>query len=270
MSRRDTIIVAVLINAGLLIVLFASALKSNSSHEEFVANPRPAVQETLDPVFKKEATPMAGDEVDLALNQFAQNSVAVAPATQAHAPTSIQRVPQVDPLQASTPVVPNFVDDLKAIAIPESLSASPLQSPAAQTLLAPVPLSNKPVLEFTEIKVKKGDVLEKIARYHHTTVAEIMKANKLTNSNLRIGQVLKIPNKSTKKVEPSTIVFSPQASTASNPSNEGAKYYTVKKGDNPWTIAVKNHLRVEDLLKLNNMTEEQARRLKPGDQLRIQ
>ena len=92
-----------------------------------------------------------------------------------------------------------------------------------------------------------------------------MKANKLTNSNLRIGQVLKIPNKSIKKAEPSTVVFSPQT-----PTNDGAKYYTVKKGDNPWTIAVKNHLKVEDLLKLNNMTEEQARRLKPGDQLRIQ
>jgi len=97
-----------------------------------------------------------------------------------------------------------------------------------------------------------------------------MKANKLTSSNLRIGQVLKIPNKSIAKAEPSTIVYSPQTSTPTNPSNEGAKYYTVKKGDNPWTIAVKNHLKVEDLLKLNNMTEEQARRLKPGDQLRIE
>lgn len=90
-----------------------------------------------------------------------------------------------------------------------------------------------------------------------------MKANKLTNTNLRIGQVLKIPNKAAKKSEPSSAVFSPV-------SEEGAKYYIVKKGDNPWTIAVKNHLKTEDLLKLNNMTEDQARRLKPGDKLRIQ
>ena len=114
------------------------------------------------------------------------------------------------------------------------------------------------------MKVKKGDVLEKIARHHHTTVAEIMKANKLTSSNLRIGQALKIPNKAIKKAEPSSTVFSPQNST-----EEGVVYYTVKKGDSPWTIAVKNHLKVEDLLKLNKMSEEQARRLKPGDQLRI-
>ncbi len=44
----------------------------------------------------------------------------------------------------------------------------------------------------------------------------------------------------------------------------------MKKGDSPWTIAVKNQMKVEDLLKLNNLNEAQAKRLKPGDQLRIQ
>ena len=115
-------------------------------------------------------------------------------------------------------------------------------------------------------------MLEKIARYHHTTVAEIMKANKLTSSNLRIGQVLKIPNKAIHKAEASPIAYThPALAAAVNSvvSDTGTKYYVVKKGDNPWTIAVKNHLKVEDLLKLNNMNEDQARRLKPGDQLRI-
>ena len=130
------------------------------------------------------------------------------------------------------------------------------------TLVAPIAPQPKLASEFVEVKVKKGDVLEKIARYHHSTVAEIMKTNKLTNTNLRIGQVLKIPNKTIGKAEISTI--------ANISSEEGAKYYTVKKGDNPWTIAVKNHLKVEDLLKLNSINQDQARRLKPGDQLRIQ
>jgi peptidoglycan DL-endopeptidase LytF len=262
MSRRDTIIIAVLINAGLLIVLFASALKSSSLNEEFVTNPAPVVQESPDFVFKKGAAPVVGDEIDLALNQFAQNSAA-------QVSTSIPSQP-ADLLQSSASVASSFADDLKAIAIPETSNATQIPPPATQTLVAPIVQLNKPAPDFTEIKVKKGDVLEKIARYHHTTVAEIMKANQLTSSNLRIGQVLKIPNKSIKKAEPSTIVFSPQTSAETNASNEGVKYYTVKKGDNPWTIAVKNHLKVEDLLKLNNMTEEQARRLKPGDQLRIQ
>jgi peptidoglycan DL-endopeptidase LytF len=270
MSRRDTIIVAVLINAGLLIVLFASALKSHSSHEDFVANPVPIFQETPDFAFKKGASRVAGDEVDAALHQFTQHSALVA-AQATQLPTPVQNLPHtLTPLPVLAPS--SFADDLKSIAIPEAPVAAQVQTtPTAQTLLAPIAPQNRPAPEFSEIKVKKGDVLEKIARHHHTTVAEIMKANKLTGSNLRIGQVLKIPNKGIKKTEPSTIVYSPPSAIPGAASeSSAAKYYIVKKGDNPWTIAVKNHLKVEDLLKLNTMNEEQARRLKPGDKLRIQ
>lgn len=43
-------------------------------------------------------------------------------------------------------------------------------------------------------KVKKNDVLGKIARQHNVTVSAIMKENNLKNANsLRIGQVLRIP-----------------------------------------------------------------------------
>jgi peptidoglycan endopeptidase LytF len=261
MSRRDTIIVAVLINAGLLIVLFASALKSNFLSEEFVANSKPASQHTLDPVLKKETAFASGDEVDLALNQSTQHPIAAASSPPVSPLSSLQ---SLDSLQTSPPIASNFTEDLKAIAIPET------QIPAARTLVMPIIPSNPSDPEYIEIKVKKGDVLEKIARYHHTTVAEIMKANQLTSSNLYIGQILKIPNKAIKKTNSSTIAFSPQGSSASHATHEGVKYYIVKKGDSPWTIAIKNRLKVEDLLKLNNMTEEQARRLKPGDQLRIQ
>ena len=79
------------------------------------------------------------------------------------------------------------------------------------------------------------------------TVAEIMKANQLKSSNLHIGQILKIPNKSIKKQSLLRWHF-PQISSTSNATREGAKYYLVRKGDSPWTIAIKNHLKVEDLL----------------------
>ena len=253
MSRKDTIIVAVLINAGLLIGLFASALKSHSNNsDEFVANPAPIIKEVPEFAVKKEAAPVIGDEVDAALNQFAQNAMPPQ--------TPVMQTPSLmSPAEAvAAPSHINFADDLKAISLPET--------PAAKTLVDPIVPQNQLTSEFTEVKVKKGDVLEKIARQHHTSVAEIMKANKLTSTNLRIGQVLKIPNKSIKKIEPSTIVYAPHSAA----SETDAKYYIVKKGDNPWTIAVRNHLKVEDLLKLNNMSEDQARRLKPGDKIRIQ
>lgn len=50
---------------------------------------------------------------------------------------------------------------------------------------------------------------------------------------------------------------------------EDVEYYIVKSGDNPWTIAHKHHMQVEELLRLNNMDEVKAKRLRPGDRLRI-
>lgn len=244
MSRKDTIIIAVLVNAGLLIVLFASALKTNSPVQDVAANmpPAPIIQEVQEPSFKKEMPSVVGDEVDVALNQFAQNST---------------------PVVAAQPQQPSsFADDLKTFSLPETPVAP--ATPPVQTLAAVTAPDVNITSEYIEVRVKKGDVLEKIARQHRTTVAEIMKVNKLPSSNLRIGQVLKIPNKAIKKAEASAVAL-----TTSAASDTGTKFYTVKKGDNPWTIAVKNHLKVEDLLKLNHMTEDQARRLKPGDQLRI-
>ncbi|MBS0620037.1 MAG: LysM peptidoglycan-binding domain-containing protein [Verrucomicrobia bacterium] len=220
MTRRDTIVIAVLINAGLLIVLFSTALKSDGAQEEYAYTPSYTPPQVIEAPVRKELPVMSGDEVDRALEKVSE------------------------PVVIAPPPAPTFADDLKAITLPEVVQALP----------APVIQAESNAIE---VKVKKGDVLEKIARNHGTSVSEIMKLNHLTNTNLRIGQTLKIPKKG-------AFVSAPV------PSQSDAKTYVVKKGDNPWTIAVKNHMKVEELLKLNNLSEEQARRLKPGDELRIQ
>ena len=51
-------------------------------------------------------------------------------------------------------------------------------------------------------------------------------------------------------------------------AEQGPEYYTMKVGDNPWAIAMKHHMKVEELLRLNGLNEERARKLKPGDRLR--
>jgi peptidoglycan DL-endopeptidase LytF len=107
------------------------------------------------------------------------------------------------------------------------------------------------------VTVKKGDVLEKIAKAHQTSVTALMKANNLSSTQLKIGQVLKVPAK-----EGSPPVLSAQPSAA-------MEYYIVKEGDSPWLIATKNHVKVDELLKLNNLDEQKARKLRPGDRLRI-
>lgn len=247
MSRRDTIIIAVLVNAGLLVVLFTTALKSDRTEPEIAANSAPQAPKVAELALPKES-PLPKDEVDQVLSQFPPSTTASTPATLAK--------------KEAGPAPLNFADDLKALSQPETASgfqAAGAPSLPNETVSFAV---EKPAASLSEVRVKKGDVLEKIARVNHTTVEEIMKANHLTNTRLKIGQVLKIPGKG-------AVAKSSSGEQNKTESEQGAKYYTVKKGDSPWTISVKNHIKVEELLKLNNLDEEKARRLKAGDKLRI-
>lgn len=112
----------------------------------------------------------------------------------------------------------------------------------------------KPIQTQTEeVKVVSGDSLDKLARRYKTSVQEIMRVNNLTTSTLQIGQILYINKPSV------------QGSRA-----DEKRYYVVKSGESPWTIASKNKLRLDELLKLNHLNEASAKKLKPGDRLRIQ
>jgi peptidoglycan endopeptidase LytF len=235
MSRRDTIIIAILVNAGLLLVLFATAFKT----EKKEVQSHPIVKSQSESLPKSHTL---SDDVESVLNQF-----------------------------ASTPTLNKGADDF--------LLTQELTIPLPQTeniFLTPVPTSvtssqkveshalKESLLNAGEetviVTVKKGDVLEKIAKSYHTSVAAIMKVNQLSSTQLKIGQVLKVPTKEgVKLVAPPS-----QIEKASL-----AEYYTVKEGDSPWLIATKNHVKLEELLKLNGLDEQKARKLRPGDRLRI-
>ena len=80
--------------------------------------------------------------------------------------------------------------------------------------------------------VKKGDSLYKIANNYNTSVSAIMNLNNLKTNNLSIGQTLKIP---TPQSGGTTIV------------------YTVKSGDNLYSIARKYNTSVDSIKKKNNL-----------------
>lgn len=146
---------------------------------------------------------------------------------------------------------PNKIEPVKEVKKTETIAAVPAK--------APVKKESSPLVE---VIVRQGDVLEKIARRHHTTVEEIMDLNKMKDTRLRIGQILYLRENTRKKVAVSK--------NTATPNKESAKqFYTVKNGDSPWTIAIKNHIKVSELLRLNNLNEAKAKRLKPGDKLRI-
>lgn len=226
MSRKNTILLAVLINAGLLLVLFVAAL---TSQEELAIAPTHEVSAIS--VKQDPSPPLFGDELDLTLTRAPDPLPQVIP----------EKAPEAPVVHVLPPVVSETV-------VPEA-------APKA----APLPEKAAPVAAIIEVTVKKGDTLEKIAKDYRTTVDDIIKLNQLPSSFLRVGQVLKVPK------DKAIVRQAPKGSD----KREGPDYYTVKVGDNPWTIAMKHHLKVDELLKLNGLNEEKARKLKPGDRLRI-
>jgi LysM repeat protein len=219
MKKKEIIIITVLVNAGLLFVLFTSALHSDRDEPSIVMETQLTSSPNLPP-----PTPVLqtkSEDVDPILSQFA-------------AATSPVSIPDSPLLRAE----------------PEHRLALSRTSPSIN-LFEGAPS----VEEFTEIKVKKGDMLEKIARTHGVPVKTIIQINNLTSTQLKIGQILKIPSKS--------------SSNTNRQDPSAYRLYTVKSGENLWTIAIKNHMTLDELLQLNHLDEKEARKLKPGDQLKI-
>lgn len=242
MNRKNTILIAVLINAGLLAVLLIAALTT----QEEVITPSTLIG---DAVPKLEDKPLFGDAADLAMRQ----PLAVTPQNEIIFPKPVELIPQG---QIATPALSEVA------AIPNANEVVVHKLPPLVPEVAPVAAAPVAQPGFREVSVKKGESLEKIAKAHHTTVDEIIKVNHLLNTFLRIGQVLKIPTEKSLASQPK-----PKAAAVEKEMS-GPEYYTVKVGDNPWTIAMKHHIKVEELLRLNSLNEERARKLKPGDRLR--
>ena len=230
MSRRDTIIIAVLVNAALLMILFATAIRTGDSKEEIKKKNSRGTELAV--------TPSVQDEL---LNEFVTSAPTItAPIGQSLYPfeeTEIVIAPQ--PTYTSPPIVHN-----PPPTTPTNLSHS-------------VEKQDSP---FVNITVKKGDFLEKIAKANNTTVASIMKASNLSSTQLKIGQVLKVPLTKGDKIPP--------ASSPQSPSVSG-EFYIVKEGDNPWLIASRNKINLEELLRLNGLDDQKAKHLRPGDRLKI-
>jgi len=121
--------------------------------------------------------------------------------------------------------------------------------------------------------VKSGDTMGKIAAQHHVRLAALMQANNMTEEQarrLKIGQKLVIPSgksaAASYKAPKGKSVRKP-AKAAATVKADADGTYTVKSGDTPQKIAKKLGCKMSDLMKANNMTEEQARRLQIGQKL---
>jgi LysM repeat protein len=249
MSRRDTIIVAVLINVALLAVLFTTAVNTSEDEEESIVTKlsyeipvRPGSSGQGPAPLVREETQQ---EEETGAEELAQNETA----------GQVTR-PSTQP----APIAPS----VRPVANVQTRDESSGSSPNRTVIVRRTRSEASPVQPST-VTVKKGDVLSRIAVAHGTSVEELMRENNLRSTTLRIGQVLKLPGRD------STVAVSaaPTHQAPAAPAQAGREYYEVQKGDSPWKIAREHGVALADLLKMNDLNEEKARRLRPGDRLRI-
>ncbi len=117
-------------------------------------------------------------------------------------------------------------------------------------------------------RVRRGDVLGKIAERYGVRVSEIKRWNGLRSSRIDIGDRLTIyPRKANYTQSPVKTSNNSSASTTNNNQDTKNNTYTVKQGDSLWSISRKlKGVSVNDLKTLNNL---KTNALKPGMTLKI-
>jgi peptidoglycan DL-endopeptidase LytF len=226
MSRRDTIIIAVLLNAGILAILFMLAIANDEEKINELPSLASEIVKAQEPNQHREfalSTQTQDEELDGHLNDE------------------------------------TFLTSQQEPFLPEDEPGFYIEKEAVQNK---IPATDSSVSQKNiEITVKRGDVLERIARANNTTVEAIKKANNLKTERVYIGQTLRVPVGTSRSIE---------KINDHHPVVSGdIVYYTIKSGDNPWKIAKQFHVKFEELLKMNNLDEEKARNLKIGDKIRV-
>lgn len=197
------------------------------------------------------------------------------------------------PLRIPLEHVSPFIDSSEQIMAWERERFFPdnrLATPAASnrtTAQAPLDISGMARIQYT---VRSGDTPGQIARWYNVPLNDLTAWNNISRNIIRVGQRLNIYVPENRKdyyerinllsssakqelaSQPATQNSSPAAapstSTASSSGNTEYEYYTVRSGDNLWSIARKYPgISNNDLMRLNNITDERS--LKVGQRLRI-
>jgi len=159
------------------------------------------------------------------------------------------------PALAPQAPIPTDTGSAPAATVTVSLpSPAPVRySPTRPGTPASEALENTPLNDVTPAvtyTVVRGDSLSRIAKKNHTTVADLMKANHLTNSSvLNVGQKLLVPGKAP-VASSSSMAGGGTEIAVTGPS------YTVKPGDTLAEIAHRAGTTTAELKRLNSLRSD--------------
>jgi len=115
--------------------------------------------------------------------------------------------------------------------------------------------------------VKKGEFLSKIATTYSVTADELIAWNSLENSNLLVGQKLRI-NKPEPDSNSKASIQTAHVKEAAADDNMNMVYYTVKPGDTLWSISLKyNGVTIDQLKEWNKLSGKAG--LKVGQKIKV-
>jgi membrane-bound lytic murein transglycosylase D len=108
--------------------------------------------------------------------------------------------------------------------------------------------------QMSSYRVKNGDNLWLIAKSHNLAVKDVKRWNKLSSTNLRVGQVLTLQ------------AGKSNVGGSSSPPRESATYYRVREGDSLYLIAKRFKVPMRSL---QNWNPNAGKALKPGQTLTL-
>lgn len=126
-------------------------------------------------------------------------------------------------------------------------------------------------------KVKQGETLYSIAKAMGVSIEELKKANGLKDNSLSIGQILRMPSKTSNTTNNEISMMNDISDERIQADSQRSKYvqttnhapHTLKKGETPSTLSKKYGVEKRSILYANNLTEQQAAKLQIGDILKI-
>lgn len=252
MTRRDTIISAALINAGLLVVLFVCALGIDDGSQ---AN---AQTVEMSPAVHTSAPSQVLIEVSsVEKSSNSQEIVLDQPATPLQEASVSRPTPQVIQIEVQKGDRVDKIASRYGMDVEQLLQLNNLQT--TQLVVG------------QKLNVVSSNRLASSEVPSDSSRTVLKDSSKLASENLKpVKETVKkeIKKEPVKVVAAQAPVTKPTSKTAPS-TDETVQYHYVQRGESPWVIARKYGISVEKLLKLNNLDEATARRLREGDRLRV-